>query len=228
MKTYYYLYQITNLVDAKIYVGVHMTQNLNDEYMGSGKVIKRAIEKYGTDNFRKDILEFFEDAETMYAREKEIVTSEFLLREDVYNLRRGGHGGFDYIRTLPEYNAWVKQGGTTVNHPLCPKKLKERKEYLKRFNKIGSDAYLKKLKENNGKAWWENRQGFLGKSHSDKTKSVMSDKAKERLKDPTKNSQFGTMWITNGISNTKIYKDEVIPTGWKKGRIIKLEIRSKE
>jgi hypothetical protein len=211
-------------VNAKIYIGVHTTLILDDEYMGSGKVIKRAIEKYSTDNFRKDILEFFEDAKTMYAREKEIVTDEFLLREDVYNLRRGGHGGFDYIRTLPEYSNWTKQGGKIVNNPVSIEKIKERNEHIKKFNKIGSDAYLKKLKENNGKAWWENSRGFLGKSHSNETKSIMSYKAKERLKDPTKNSQFGTMWITNDISNKKIFKGAVIPIGWKKGRIIKSEL----
>ena len=97
MKTYYYLYQITNLVNAKIYVGVHKTSDINDEYMGSGKVIRSAIQKYGANNFKKDILEFFDTSEAMYAREKEIVTDEFLLREDVYNLRRGGTGGFDYL-----------------------------------------------------------------------------------------------------------------------------------
>lgn len=46
---------------------------------------------------KKDILEFFDTSEAMYAREKEVVTAEFLLREDTYNLRRGGFGGFDYI-----------------------------------------------------------------------------------------------------------------------------------
>lgn len=94
---FYYVYQITNLVNAKIYVGVHKSKSLNDGYMGSGKIIKNAIEKYGISNFKKDILEFFETSEAMYAKEKEIVTDEFLLREDTYNLRRGGTGGFDYI-----------------------------------------------------------------------------------------------------------------------------------
>ena len=40
---YYYIYQITNLVNNKIYVGVHKTKDLNDGYMGSGKVIISAI-----------------------------------------------------------------------------------------------------------------------------------------------------------------------------------------
>lgn len=95
--TYYYIYQVTNLVNNKIYIGVHKTSNLEDGYMGSGKILNAAIEKYGVENFRKDILEFFNTSEEMYAKEKEIVNDTFLLREDTYNLRRGGTGGFDYI-----------------------------------------------------------------------------------------------------------------------------------
>jgi len=94
---FFYLYRITNLVNNKIYVGVHKTTSLEDGYMGSGKVIMRAYEKYGINNFKKDILETFDNSESMYAREKEVVTDEFLLSEETYNLRRGGFGGFDYI-----------------------------------------------------------------------------------------------------------------------------------
>ena len=49
----------------------------------------------------------------------------------------------------------------------------------------------------------------------------MSKKAKERLLDPTKNSQFGTIWVTDGEVNIKIKKDSQIPLGFTKGRIIK-------
>jgi hypothetical protein len=92
-----YLYQITNLINKKIYIGVHQTKNLEDGYMGSGKNIRRAIDKYGIENFQKEILEFFNNYEDALKREKEFVNEEFLLREDVYNLRQGGNGGFDYI-----------------------------------------------------------------------------------------------------------------------------------
>ncbi len=93
MKEFYYIYQITNLVDGKIYVGAHQTNELNDSYMGSGLRIRRAIEKYGKENFKKDILEYFDSIEDMFQKEAEIVNSNFLLREDVYNLGLGGQGG---------------------------------------------------------------------------------------------------------------------------------------
>ena len=94
---FFYLYQITNLVNNKIYIGVHSTKDIDDGYMGSGVNIQSAIKKYGVDSFKKDILHTFDNADDMYAKEKEIVTEEFLLREDTYNLRVGGTGGFDYI-----------------------------------------------------------------------------------------------------------------------------------
>jgi hypothetical protein len=38
------------------------------------------------------------------------------------------------------------------------------------------------------------------------------------------NSQFGTMWITDGTANRKIKKEDVIPEGWRKGRVIKIPV----
>jgi len=37
-----------------------------------------------------------------------------------------------------------------------------------------------------------------------------------------KNSQFGKMWITNGIDSTRILKNSSIPEDWRKGRVIKV------
>ena len=90
---FYYLYEIKNLINDKIYVGVHKSKTLDDSYMGSGKGIRTAIKKYGKHNFSKRIIEVFPTKEEMYSREAQIVTEEFVLRRDTYNFACGGSGG---------------------------------------------------------------------------------------------------------------------------------------
>lgn len=90
-KKLYYLYQIINLVNNKIYIGVHETFDLNDGYFGSGFALRAAVAKYGKENFKKEVLQYFDSQEAMYQEEGEVVTSEFISRPDVYNLCEGGN-----------------------------------------------------------------------------------------------------------------------------------------
>jgi len=42
MKKYNYIYLITNTINGKIYIGKHSTDDLKDDYMGSGKILYKA------------------------------------------------------------------------------------------------------------------------------------------------------------------------------------------
>ena len=90
---FYTIYQITNNVNGKIYIGMHQTKDLNDNYMGSGLKLRNAYKKYGVKNFKKEILFILDTREEMIQKEKELVTEEFCRRNDTYNICIGGHGG---------------------------------------------------------------------------------------------------------------------------------------
>lgn len=112
---YYFLYRTTNTLNGKSYTGVHKTGNLDDGYLGSGKRFNNALKKYGSKNFTREILEWFDNSENMYKREAEVVNADFLLREDVYNIRLGGLGGFDHINNNPVLKAKRKEASIKYN-----------------------------------------------------------------------------------------------------------------
>lgn len=88
-----YTYKTTNLINSKVYYGVHKTDNLDDGYLGSGKLLKQAIKKYGKENFKKEILEFYSSFEEALKAEEALITPEMLLDEMCYNVKLGGRGG---------------------------------------------------------------------------------------------------------------------------------------
>ena len=96
---YHLIYMIVNKINNKIYIGKHSTKNPYDDYMGSGKAIKAAIKKYGEHNFEKVIIDCLSTEDKAYLKEEDIVTSEFVDREDTYNQKCGGKGikSFDML-----------------------------------------------------------------------------------------------------------------------------------
>ncbi len=94
---FYTVYKITNLINSKIYIGVHKTDNLSDRYMGSGNNIRRAIKKYGKENFKKEYLAIFENEIDMFKMESMLVNDEFIKNEYSYNIKNGGLGSWKCV-----------------------------------------------------------------------------------------------------------------------------------
>lgn len=218
---FYYTYKITNLINEKIYIGVHKTENLEDGYMGSGKVLNRAKDKHGIENFHKEILKFHESQEEMFAHEAELVNNDFVDRKDTYNIKLGGLGGFDHlnrdhaemVRRMKLAISIVKKKRTEI--PGYADALRKRQS-LETSNRWKNPKYITKVSNNIKTSIAKNGHVWLGKKHSEETKLKMS------LVDRTgeKNSQFGKMWIHSleERKSTRINNNEPIPNGWKKGR----------
>ncbi len=146
---HYTIYKTTNTLNGKIYIGKHQTKDLNDGYMGSGKILVQSIEKYGIENFTKEILFLFDNEAAMNAKEAELVTEEFCLREDTYNLCPGGNGGFGYINksNIDKFNG--KKHSAETKRIISEKSL-GRKHSEETRNKL-SEIYLSNRDERNRK-----------------------------------------------------------------------------
>ena len=219
---HYLIYQITNLANGKIYIGKHETFNIEDNYFGSGKYLKRAINKYGFENFEFRILIDLKNKEEMNLLEKMVVTEEFCKRKDVYNIKVGGEGGWDEVNKNP--------ANTGSNHFFKNKTIKE-------ISEIGRKGGLASAKRIQNMTPFERQQlhdlrsknakmgfslAFLGRKHTIETKRRMSASRAGKCigKD---NGSFGSMWICNDLTkeSVRIMKTDPIPEGWRKGRICK-------
>lgn len=195
----YTIYQITNKVNGKVYIGKHQTKDPYDDYMGSGKLIQAAIKKYGADQFEKKVLHVFDNEEDMNAKEADLVTPEFVKEDTNYNLCPGGQGGWGYInstdlRTSGHSEDMYKRVSATLSGRSNP-------EVSVRNKRLHEEGKL-------------SAPNWTGRTHTEETKAKL-----RRPKNQGKaNSQFGTMWITNGEEARKIKKTDPIPDGWKKGR----------
>ena len=196
---------------------MHKTDNINDGYMGSGKLIKAAIKKYGLEFFIKEILFIFDNESDMIEKEKELV----IISEQTYNLCPGGLGGFGYINANLHRWEGLHQNGRKLADKVLEEKygLNWRTIVGKKGFKTRSERYpeLSRQVAIRGK-----KEGWLcwkGKTHTPETIKKMQ-KSKNVGK---QNSQYGTCWICNEEGNKKIQKEDLdiyLNLGYVKGRIM--------
>ena len=210
---YYAIYKIVNQIDGKFYIGSHKTKDLNDNYMGSGKYLKRAIEKYGLDKFTKEILFVYDNPEQMYAKEAEIVNEDFLVTENTYNLKVGGFGGWDYINK--NFTSAARSEHGRIGGFRRQENIRNNPEMLESFKKQRG-VHFRNLRAN---GLIPTTCSFTGKSHTAESKNKIGSKNKINSLG-TNNWNFGKMWITNGVHSMKIDKKMKVPIGYRIGRVM--------
>jgi hypothetical protein len=210
---HYTIYQIVNKTNGKVYIGKHVTDDLNDGYMGSGKLIKRAIKKHGSANFFKTIIAVYDNELLMNAAEKFMVAVD---PDTSYNICPGGQGGFGYINEnilTTEH----RRLGQQKSQIAIKKRLDSNNEFRIKMANMGTKS-ISHYNNDVRLGIKPKPKRFLGKQHTKETKQKMSTSASGRT--GIKSSQFGTYWITNGIESKKLKASENIPDGWYKGRVM--------
>ena len=184
---------------------MHSTNNLNDSYLGSGKILARSISKYGKNSHVREILELATDKEDLKEKERSLINEDMLNDPLCMNLKIGGEGGFSKEDQL---KLSIK-GNESLKH-----KFVNDIEFKENFSKTVSNSC-------------KGITNFLGKIHSDETKRQMSLTHKlNQNQVGKKNSQYGKCWIHNDIlreskSINRDLLDQYLLNGWTKGRKIK-------
>jgi hypothetical protein len=149
---YNFVYKTTNLINNKYYYGAHTTKNINDNYLGSGNALKKAIKKYGKENFYREIIEFFDEPEKMYLKEQEILKDHYL-KEDCYNMNSGGKGGWGYVNSTE-----INRGDNNImrKNPEIKKIILERSKQTRlknkeKFKQISLKNLEKAVEKNKGR-----------------------------------------------------------------------------
>jgi len=238
----YTIYKITNKLNNKIYIGAHTTEDISDNYMGSGAILKKAIEKYGLDNFYKEVLYTFTTEEEMYLKEAELVNEEFIQRDDTYNLKVGGYGGWSYINENKLNNTEKNRLSRLKNLEKANeanKKLVAEGKHRKGF-KISAETKLK-MSLNKNRSFPGEKNPQYGKkcvNKNGKNLMILKEEVNDYIKKGwelgqiqnkpdtkgNKNASFGKSWYTNGEESKLLSQEEsikYISLGWTKGRTLK-------
>ena len=220
---HYLIYQITNLVNGKIYIGKHETYNLEDRYFGSGKCLAKAKEKYGLENFEFKILIDLKNKEEMNLLEKMVVSEEFCKRKDTYNINVGGEGGWTYVNDELHCNGnqqWCKNFDKAKINARQEKAVKTQKQNRENYTPEERQAYLQ-MKHDIALMGFS--QSFKGKHHTEETRrkigkiTAVSQRGKG-------NSQYGKRWIHSDVLKLSFPVSEAqfwdyIGEGWIVGRV---------
>ena len=192
-----YIYLTYNIITGRKYIGKHKrnmrcikrNEPIDFYYIGSGKLIKRAIKKYGINSFINIVFEYCNNEKEL--DEKEIYWIKHfnaINRKDFYNIAAGGEGG-DTMSNNPNKLIITKRNG-------IKQKIAQNRE----------DVKLKKALKLKGKP--SHKKNKPGTPHTEEFKSYLSELYKGRIvSEETRNKQSkNNKGVNNPSHKRMIYK----------------------
>ena len=235
---YGYIYETTNLINGKKYIGKHKSNKFDSNYYGSGTGILKAIEKYGKENFKVRILEEIDtnqkdlDCKEVYYIEK----YNAVKNELYYNNSYGGEneGWFGVNKAKIELGVTketkLKMSKSQQGHPSYFRLMSEKSRI--KISKTLKDWYKSNIISDETR--YKIGSAMRGKHHSKETKEKISNSlkgrklSKEHLSNLSKacsgknNGMYGKIYINNGFKNKLILPNELdyyLNLGYIKGMV---------
>lgn len=226
-KVYHTVYLTKNILNDKIYVGKHSTTNPYDKYLGSGKILRNAINKYGKDNFQKTLLGIFENEEEAFEFEKHSIQ---IMKEQgftLYNILSGGEGitsefmisrwqDHSYRKNL---SIKLRKINTTTNvnerrSNACKKFWNEENRDIRRqemIKKCKNQSFMASVSEGLKKHWVENYETRRLINAELNNRPEVKEKHRKNTKEKWQDPEYirKTNEARNKIMQTKEFKENM-------------------
>ena len=183
---YGYIYKTMNLANNRLYIG-QKKGGFDPNYFGSGIYIKRALNKYGKDKFKLEVIIYTEDKQKLDELEKKYIAEyrEKFGKNKMYNITDGGEGceGYKHTEEFKKKQSLINMGENNSMYgvhrfgkdsPRYGKKhphSQETKEKMS-LSMLGKNTYVRS-EETKRKISLAKRGNKcrLGKKHSEETKA---------------------------------------------------------
>lgn len=212
------IYKVTNKLNDKIYIGQksYVGEPSMADYYGGGVEIKRAVKKYGKENFTREIL---------YSRIRDQATADSM---EIWAIEK-------YNSTSPDVGYNISKGGkvfeiTTEMRNKISTSLKKYftengcsnkgRKHTDKQNRIISEAQKKRFSnmEERVKTSIATKEAMSNEDVRKRLSSSLKEYYKRTGRKP--NTTTGKKWYNNGEKSGFFIEGEQ-PEGWVKGRIYK-------
>ena len=203
----------TNLINGKRYIGQHSSKQIDKWYIGSGSILKKAVKKYGKENFTVEILEYATSKDELDELEIKYI-QQFNAANDpsFYNIGTGGKSGNAVPRFGSDNPMFGKKG---ILNPKFGKPVSEATRRLQ--SEVAKSQYKNgRIPVNQGKHLSEETKQKISQSHKGKGLGKdnpnygnnWTDEMKQRMSEMKKQSRQSA-----GINNGRAKPVRCVETG---------------
>ena len=231
---YGYIYITENLINGKRYIGQKKSNKfLNTKYLGSGAILRKAIQKYGKENFTVSMICECNSKEEL--DEKEIYYIKLYNAQsdpNFYNLTMGGESGlggpkFKGHKHTEESRKKISDSTKGEKNPFYGKHHTEEtrkhlKEKWKGRGPVSEETRAKLSRARKGKKFTEEHKRKISESQKGEKGNNWGKKLSNETKNKISNTVHNKVWINNGHKNTRVNKefvDDYLDKGYVLGRL---------
>lgn len=179
------IYKTTNLINGKWYIGKDELNN--PKYIGSGMLLTKAVQKYGKENFKKEILAEAGTRAALSQLEELFIKNTNAIKDPLsYNIAAGGNGG----NTIAGYtDDERKEFGSKISTRWANKSDEQREEFSRKLSekatgRVRTPEHQTKLNESCKKSWTEERRNkksaeviaFYKTEEGERVKNILREK----------------------------------------------------